>query len=570
MGEPTCLMHGNNVHGLGDSVSLGRFASESLAWEKWSNFPHKRYVEEAKSYAQPGSVAEKKAFFEAHYKKVAAQKAAAAAAAALLEQEKANAAASCHKSDVEERVCGTDHGAHDLLTGISNFDASKRTVLHPIKLPQPPVLNLKMFVNERKQITTQAASKAMDAAGHSSAISQVERPSENIVVAADQKNKAILNNTENLEDHPSVSEDSGTSQMDRPLLKSKLSTDQEVLQPKISRKPATPSFRSSSNGRKQHSRIPLSPANNASMHPRKENLLTPRTKNSTAMDSIDKRRAAPRSLYTLMNSGSVKESCKSNSAAARKIESTKATPSAHSTPKRCATPAKTPSKVANMVKKQPWATPSKVTSGVNKQPMATPSKSANGVNKTLETPPVKRRMETPVHPSAVGSKTPGQKWQIFSAVSKSLSAYKNKLQSPTISSPFTLRTEERAAQRKKKLEEKFNEKAAQKVQQQTTLKEKAETEFRRLRQSFCFKARPLPSFYSERETPKSPLKKTPQANLKSLTPARKPPTTISEQSSVKKSSRRLWKTSDQNPADHPLSQLARRINHENTSPNIQH
>nr|GEU94207.1 hypothetical protein [Tanacetum cinerariifolium] len=554
MGEPTCLMHGNNVHGLGDSVSLGRFASESLAWEKWSNFPHKRYVEEAKSYAQPGSVAEKKAFFEAHYKKVAAQKAAAAAAAALLEQEKANAAATCHKFDVEERVSGTDHGAHDLLTGISNFDASQRIVLHPVKRPPPPVLNLKMFVNERKHGTTQDARKAIDAAAQSSAISLAEPVTEEIVVAADWKNKATLNNTVNLEDQPSVSEDSGTSQMDRPLLKSKLSTDQEVLQPKISRKPATPSFRSSSYGRKQ-SRIPLSPANYASMHPRKENMLTPRTKNSTAMDSIDKRRAAPRSLYTLMNSGSVKESCKPNSAAARKIESTKATPSAHSTPKRCATPAKTPSKVTNKV---------------NKQPMATPSKSANEVNKTSGTPSVKRRMETPVHPSAVGSKTPGQKWQIFSAVSKSLSAYKNKLQSPTISSPFTLRTEERAARRKQKLEEKFNEKEAQKVQLQTTLKEKAETEFRRLRQSFCFKARPLPSFYNERETPKSPLKKTPQANLKSLTPARKPPTTISQPSSVKKSSRRLWKTSDQNPADHPLSQLARRINHENISPNMQH
>lgn len=285
------------------------------------------------------------------------------------------------------------------------------------------------------------------------------------------------------------------------------------------------------------------------------------------MDSVDKRRAAPRSLYTLMNSGSVKESCKLNSAAARKIESTNG--SVKESCKRCATPAKTPSKVTNKVNNQPLATPSKVTSGVNKQPMATPSKSANGMNKTSETPSVKRRMETPVHPSAIGSKTPGQKWQIFSAVSKSLSAYKNKLQSPTISSPFTLRTEERAAQRKQKLEEKFNEKAAQKVQLQTTLKEKAETEFRRLRQSFCFKARPLPSFY-ERETPKSPLKKTPQANLKSLTPARKPPTTISQQSSVKKSSRRLWKTSDQNPADHPLSQLARRLTHENISPNMQH
>nr|GEX20828.1 hypothetical protein [Tanacetum cinerariifolium] len=165
--------------------------------------------------------------------------------------------------------------------------------------------------------TTQDASKAIDIAAQISAISLAEPLTEKIVW--------------NIPNGPTIVE-------------SKLSTDQEVLQPKISQKPATPSFGSSSYGRKQ-SRIPLSPANYASMHPLKENILTPRTKNSTVVDSIDKRRAASRYLYTLMNFGSVKESYKSNSAASRKIESTKATPSAHSTPKRCATPAKTPSKV---------------------------------------------------------------------------------------------------------------------------------------------------------------------------------------------------------------------------------
>ncbi|GJZ78986.1 heat shock protein 70 [Tanacetum coccineum] len=57
---------------------------------------------------------------------------------------------------------------------------------------------------------------------------------------------------------------------------------------------------------------------------------------------------------------------------------------------------------------------------------------------------------------------------------------------------------------------------------------------------------------------------TPQANQNSLTPARKPPTTISQPSSVKKSSRRLWKTSNQNPADHPLSKNAALIDSEDT------
>nr|XP_043617468.1 protein WVD2-like 4 isoform X2 [Erigeron canadensis] len=559
MGDSTCLMsfspgmpsesnkHGNYVHGLGDSVSFGRFTTESLAWDKWSNFPHKRYVEEAKSYAQPGSVAEKKAFFEAHYKKVAAQKAAAAAAAALLEQEKA-------KIQVEERVCATNHDAHDpeppvlskscvLPAGIPKLPALHTMVLHTNKR-QPPKLKLKLAANEGEKVTTHDASKQVDVVGHSSGVNLVETKTEKIAEASDPKHKELVNTAENLVDTVSVSEDSGTSQMDRPLLKSK-NNDQEVLQPKIRRKAATPSFRSPSSSRNQ-CRIPHSPAYVASMHPWKENMVTPRAKNSTAMDSIDKKRSAPRSLYTLMNSGSVKESSKLTSPAVRKMETTKLASSIHSTPKRSATP-------------KPSATPNitpKVTKGVNKQTLATPS--------------VKRRMETPVHASAVGSKTPAQKWHLFSAVSKSLSAYKNKLQSPTVATPFTLRTEERAARRKQKLEEKFNEKEAQKTQLQTTLKEKAETEFRRLRQSFCFKARPLPSFYNERETPKSSSKKTEQVNLKSVTPAMPPSTTISQPPSVKKTSRRLWKTNDQNPTFHPLFSLANRINRENVSPNIQH
>lgn len=60
--------------------------SESLAWEKWSTFSHNRYLEEAEKFSKPGSVAQKRAYFEAHYKKKAAER-----AAALVEE--ANAAA---------------------------------------------------------------------------------------------------------------------------------------------------------------------------------------------------------------------------------------------------------------------------------------------------------------------------------------------------------------------------------------------------------------------------------------------------------------------------------------------
>ncbi|KAK1407830.1 hypothetical protein QVD17_39457 [Tagetes erecta] len=132
-------------------------------------------------------------------------------------------------------------------------------------------------------------------------------------------------------------------------------------------------------------------------------MVTPRTKNPNTMETVDKKRSAPRSLYTLMKSGSVKEPFKVNTPVVPKNESAKLAPSAHSTPKRSATPMKTPSKVTNMV---------------NKQPLATPSVKQTTPSLKQTTPSLKQRMETPVHPSAVGSKTPGQKWHIFSAVRK--------------------------------------------------------------------------------------------------------------------------------------------------------
>ncbi|KAH7858636.1 hypothetical protein Vadar_026139 [Vaccinium darrowii] len=65
------------------SVSFGRFENDSLSWEKWSSFSPNKYLEEVEKCSTPGSVAQKKAYFEAHYKKIAARK-----AAEQLEQEK--------------------------------------------------------------------------------------------------------------------------------------------------------------------------------------------------------------------------------------------------------------------------------------------------------------------------------------------------------------------------------------------------------------------------------------------------------------------------------------------------
>ncbi|KAK4741654.1 hypothetical protein SAY87_025242 [Trapa incisa] len=51
------------------SISFGRFENETLCWERRSSFSHNRYLEEVEKYSKSGSVNEKKAYFEAHFRK---------------------------------------------------------------------------------------------------------------------------------------------------------------------------------------------------------------------------------------------------------------------------------------------------------------------------------------------------------------------------------------------------------------------------------------------------------------------------------------------------------------------
>ncbi|XP_020251713.1 protein WVD2-like 7 isoform X1 [Asparagus officinalis] len=51
------------------SISFGRFELESLSWERRSSFSHNRYLEEVEKYSTPGSVTQKRAILEAHFKK---------------------------------------------------------------------------------------------------------------------------------------------------------------------------------------------------------------------------------------------------------------------------------------------------------------------------------------------------------------------------------------------------------------------------------------------------------------------------------------------------------------------
>ncbi|RRT69340.1 hypothetical protein B296_00020293 [Ensete ventricosum] len=108
-----------HVAALGGSISFGRFLSESLDWGKWSSFHHNRYLEEVERYSVPGSVARKKAYFEAHYKRVAAKKEAANAANKSLPERQTDVAGFVESEKKSNRT--VDQGACLSRAGIG-FD----------------------------------------------------------------------------------------------------------------------------------------------------------------------------------------------------------------------------------------------------------------------------------------------------------------------------------------------------------------------------------------------------------------------------------------------------------------
>ncbi|XP_075501566.1 protein WVD2-like 7 isoform X1 [Primulina tabacum] len=557
MGDSACLMHGfsyasdvpneskqgNPVHALGESVSFGRFMTESLSWERWSTFSQKKYVDAAKRYAQPGSVAQKKAFFEAHYKRIASQK-----AAALLEQE--NAAKNATVAEESEVGYMDDNDDDETrLVSNSNFEVEDKSVEAKIQnstKDDEVNCNGKSVVVEGRVFATVENEAKWDSpmrrnssnkfdnfenhdnisASDGSGTSEMERLLLNRGYSVQVENESLVQRNSiqtNLgsQDTISGSESGGTPQVERPLLKQN-SVASEDNPSVTSKKSSGPSLLKSSIQRKTWT-VLSTPAKPVTPHLKKENSSVIRSTRKSNLDTIDRRRASPKSLRSIINLLHTKEPDKEPSSASKKAESSRIGLSSLRVPKDCATPLRTPLVGA--------------TKGVSKYPKATP------------------RLES-------------------RSCTKSLTACRNKLQSPTITTPFVLRTEERAAKRKQKLEETFNaNKDVHKVLVQKTLREKAENEFRKLSRSLCFKARPLPDFYNERETPKNQMK---------ITPAAAQPQTSSSLLGKSIASKTHGNISMPTPAPTSLSMKApkirrilsnnsspERMSHENKSPNIQ-
>ncbi|XP_050381296.1 protein WVD2-like 7 isoform X2 [Argentina anserina] len=658
MGDSTCLMQpfsyasgipneaheGNPVHALGHSVSFGRFMTESLDWEKWSSFSHNRYVEEAERYAQPGSVAQKKAFFEAHYKKVAAQR-----AAALLEQ--ANAAAKSNNADPPKprtmvpappkyMICEQElrekvkqrNGVRK-KAGLDQFESIE-------------IVKVADLVSEEEAEDTHREEEAVlvDTSGYNSSIDPQREEGAAFVDTSGYNSSIEMENCERVHpitEYPALGENSAvaelstpmqeththkeetvmelehsvTLQMEKPLLKESRRSDQEasvnqkkiifsskssLLYHKAPKAPSSPSKttapcfpRRKSNATPLHKapktptspsklttpfprresnatpllkvpKAPTSPARpTASCFPRREGNATPlhkahkgptspakptascfprRESNGTPLHkklstaSEDKKRSTPKSMQKSVSFTPIRELSRFTSTVMRKIENSRVGTSSSKTPKDSSILLKTPTMVSK--------------NEVHKHPSLTPCSE-------------KRRAKTPGDPTSVtGGKTFGPNWRSIRT--------ENKAQSPFSSASFSLRTEERAASRKKKLEEKFNANEILQVQ------EKAELEIRKFRQSLCFKARPLPDFYKERKAPlKDEVKKVPVSNSQTAVGKKHSPrgaiSVPPNESSFKSSGSRHAQIQARSKETPTCSLITRSLKavHENTSPNIQ-
>ncbi|KAK1359430.1 TPX2 domain-containing protein [Heracleum sosnowskyi] len=418
-GVPNEPYQGNPVNVLGESVSFGRFMTESLAWEKWSSFSNKRHVEEAERYAQPGSVAQKKAFFEAHYKRIAAAK----KAAALLEQQNA-ASNALEQTEIETQELGD--------CNIANQDSET------IKQDSQ-----EMVLEKNQEIVVSTDGVDVNAKRHKSEPDRLD------CADLDLEPQVLIEICPNVDKQNMVSglKNDGTPKIAKSSVK-KNNTDQKDVSKSVSKKkPVFSSLRSS-----VFSKVASSPAKFvAPPLPRKEiNILTPRTIKSK-MNFTDMKRSTPKPHQKSINFTTPAERNTLSTLPIRKSENSRNLQNSYKATKDIATPLRTP-----------------ITASASKKPKH-PSVTPSSVNKSA-------------------------------SCSKSFSACQKTLQSTTSSTPFLLRTELRAEKRKQRLEERFNEKETEKVQMQTKSKEKAEAEVWKLRQSLCFRARPLPEFYRERKT----------------------------------------------------------------------
>ncbi|GLT63378.1 hypothetical protein SLA2020_359470 [Shorea laevis] len=452
------------------SVSFGRFENDSLSWEKWSAFSPNKYLDEVEKFATPGSVAEKKAYFEAHYKKIAARKAELMDQANQMENDPL-------RPEIQNGgdLTGYVSGAGSEFDISNSHSPTEEVVKQETNLISEVISTHEADLKEEDAAISTESQRPLSEGVEEEMGSRVDSPEssklekavlvkeeeeEKTALVESQDTKEILHNWDNaIGNAPKVTEEK--AKLDHPKESKKVppvSKERNVT--RVKKKSVSPVTKASHLSTPKVSKpTPTSTALSASRSSTKKgnDSSLPRSKNSSIVES---KKVAPKSLYMSLSS-----------------DPTNSDPTSLTTTRKSFI-------MENMGDKD-----------IVKRAFKTFEKSFNQLKSSGE--------ERSSVPNQVPAKETGPR------VSTSMTSRKDnggslkagcvdKRSAKAVPSSYALKSDERAKKTKefsKKLEEKSNAKEAVRTGLQSKSKEQKEAEIRKLRQSLNFKATPVPGFY---------------------------------------------------------------------------
>ncbi|KAL6351360.1 hypothetical protein AAG906_035152 [Vitis piasezkii] len=476
------------------SVSFGRFENDSsLSWEKWSSFSPNKYLEEVEKCSTPGSVAQKKAYFEAHYKKIAARK------AELLDLEKQMGTDPLGSDDPNcgDQIRNTD--GNNTEFDVSNGQSSAEGVdqdTNLISVVTTTHVDEPSESNEGAPITIECQSSSVEEAEEELDSKQGTPKLKDGEETVSIKEEASPMGSQNVMELP-PSLDNGTGntpriKKERPKLDPPKETKKITLANKerktasVMKKAVSPIAKSPQISKPRDSKPtptskmisssqPSIKKANGSSLPKSKNPSAGEIKKPSPRSKIPSagewKKVAPTSLHMSLSLGPPHSDSASLTTTRKSLIMEKM--GDKDIVRRAF---KTFQNSFNQLKPS-----SEVRSSVPKQVSAKSTEPRVSTSITTQ-----RDKERPLKAGVVDQK--------------------NTKTAPT----FGLRSNERAEKRKeffKKLEEKSNAKQTEKTRLQSKSKEQKEVEIKKLRQSLNFKATPMPGFYQGQRTSKSNLNK---------------------------------------------------------------
>ncbi|XP_057949448.1 protein WVD2-like 7 isoform X1 [Malania oleifera] len=512
---------GDPMRALGESISFGRFLTEPLDWERWSTFSHNRHLEEIEKFSKAGSVAEKKAYFEAHYKRIAAKK-----AEETTPEEEANAAANASEARTTEEI-------HN----------------YTCKGMEKSSSHVGVDIQQESQVTNSVDSNSCGLRVESNILdlALVEAAKSVTCESVIEQNSIqvqIFNKIENVRTHNELM---FYHDKNMPI---KEAANQEKLNSVSQRKLAFSSSRSQAYNKA--SKPPTSVKVPTPVCQRKEDNANPNNKKS-ARESVSRIRPTPKSVHMSVDFASCARETSKFSPLLNKIGN---------------------SRMFTTLGKMTKDSPSP------QQSSAKASMNVETKHSTVASQSENQRTKPLFDQRVIGRTADGKRPSLNVDHMKSPGACQSKSQLTTISCPFSFRSEGRVSKRKEffqKLEERNNDKEAGKIQLQTKLKEKGENDLKKLRHSIASKPKSTADSYCGTGSSINHTKKVQLTRPQSPKLGRKPTPSMVQDTSSRPPRRPSVRNDgfkhaiDKNnlAPSSPDTSLPKKNTHENASPNIQ-